>query len=274
MINISNKSILKSLFCFKKQDMQLGIIDYFNIYREFLFDDDMKIYDMIPLEYLHFLEEKELSTFSENMNFVKVNINKVYPENENISEIKDLCSYYINEFFDSSSECSDRIGIFTRYDFNTLAIHFIDEININKDVMVYILKRLGNITKFNMTDSINIRKRVGKGENYTISLFNNDTLHNDLNVIFFSIILPYIQEDRQTINKILIIGDIVHFLSSISGLIALIITFSFFCYFVPLINYINSIIYKTKNMLSIIPLSILSYQADVLILFNISNDKK
>ena len=274
MLKISNLSILKSLVCNKKQDIQLGLIDYFNVYREFLLEDNITINNLIPLEYLYLLEKRELITLGDNMNFIKVNINKVYPKNENRSEIRDLCNYYINEYFDSSIECVEKIGLITKYDFNTLTINFIEEININRAVMVYILRRIGNITTFNMSDSINIRKRAGKGELYTLSLFNNETLHSKLNIIYFSIILPYIQEDRQEINKILIIGQIEYFLSSLTGLFGLIISFLFFCYFVPLINYINSIIYKTKNMLSIIPLSILSYQTDVLILFSISNDKK
>ena len=44
-------------------------------------------------------------------------------------------------------------------------------------------------------------------------------------------------------------------------------------YFLPVINFINSIIYKTKNMLSIIPLNILSLQSGVANLLRISNEK-
>ena len=52
----------------------------------------------------------------------------------------------------------------------------------------------------------------------------------------------------------------------------LLLTTMFFFYLLPIIIYINNVIYKTKNMLSIIPLSILASQNGVSKLLNISNE--
>ena len=275
MFNISNLSIIKSLFYIKKQYIQLGVINFYNVYREFLFDENSMISDMTPLDYLIDIEKQGHSLLTGNIKFIEANINKVYAKNTNRSEIRNLCSYYKNDFFDSTVECSDKIGLISNYDFNTLLINFIDEININKNVMRYKLKHqniLGNLTNYNISDYIIILNTMGDNDIFRLDLFNNETLHGKLNIIFFSIILPYIQEDKQEISKILIIDNIEYFLLSLSCLIGLILALAFFCYFIPIINYVNSIIYKTKNMLSIIPLSILSYQNDVLILLGISNN--
>ena len=51
------------------------------------------------------------------------------------------------------------------------------------------------------------------------------------------------------------------------------VTLVYIFYFIPVIKYINNNIYKTKNMLSIIPLNVLSSQKSVLKLLNISPKK-
>ena len=51
------------------------------------------------------------------------------------------------------------------------------------------------------------------------------------------------------------------------------VTLVYIFYFIPVIKYINNNIYKTKNMLSIIPLNVLSSQKGVLKLLNISPKK-
>ena len=137
------------------------------------------------------------------------------------------------------------------------------------------------MTQYNYLDYINneLIPRNSYGEEtdntiiFRLDLFNNETLHFNLNIMFFSVILPYIQENRQKSYDILTIGKA----SSIVTLyfIVFIISFTliYLFYFLPVINYINKIIYKTKNMLSIIPLNILSSQSGVSKLLNISNEK-
>ena len=91
--------------------------------------------------------------------------------------------------------------------------------------------------------------------------------------MFFSTILPFIEFHREHVYNILNIDGRDTYLIIINVLFRALVTLVFLCYFLPVINFINSIIYKTKNMLSIIPLNILSLQSGVANLLRISNEK-
>ena len=70
------------------------------------------------------------------------------------------------------------------------------------------------MTQYNYLDYINneLIPRNSYGEEtdntiiFRLDLFNNETLHFNLNIMFFSVILPYIQENRQKSYDILTIG--------------------------------------------------------------------
>ena len=281
MIIHSRQSLIKNNICQRVLDIQITLIDCFNAYRELLFDNESMIDGLTSLEYLNKQEIEEIPTLNEKMNYIKINEKKIGKNISNISFEKSLCNYYINDLFDSSTVCEETIGLITQYDFNTLAIYFLEEIKIKKHILIYKLNHeniLGNLTKYNYTEYINNYLIPRKWENnnnniFRLNLFNNDTLHYELNEIFFSIILPYIEENRNKYFKILKFEDGKYNILSFNYLVLILLTLIFFCYIIPIINYVNKLIYKTKNMLSIIPLSILSFQSDALLLLNISNNK-
>ena len=279
LINKIRNAISVSDFCSIESNCHIQIIEFFNVYREFIFDNQT-IIDNMPIS--NFIEQLE-EYIGKTIKILNVDNDKFLSNNE-LQENKTLCSYYINDFFDSSSECEEKIGLISTYDFKTFAFNFIEEIKLSRDIVKYKLENetiLGNLTQYNYLDYINneLIPRNSYGEEtdntiiFRLDLFNNETLHFNLNIMFFSVILPYIQENRQKIYDILTIGKA----SSIVTLyfIVFIISFTliYLFYFLPVINYINKIIYKTKNMLSIIPLNILSSQSGVSKLLNISNEK-
>jgi len=278
IINTSENSIFISNIFKTLQHIHLGIIDMFNVYREFLFDNQSIINEITPFEYLSLVEKKELPKFGIDFNYLTLNLEKWL--NETDLQQDTLCGFYINDFFDSSSQCEEYIGLITKYNFIYLTNYFLEEIKINKNLVKYKLKYetiLGNLTEYNPEDYINnnLIPRADDtpkyGTLFRLDLFNNETLHFNLNIIFFSIILPFIQSKRKII--FVFINPYEVYLSSISSLFFVFVTGAMFCYFIPIINIINSIIYKTKNMLSIIPLCILSSQKSALSLFNISTNK-
>ena len=79
------------------------------------------------------------------------------------------------------------------------------------------------------------------------------------------------QENRKIDFNSFSIDKVDRFLILVNIIFLVIMSFLFFFYFIPVINYINNTIYKTKNMLSIIPLSILSTQNGVKALLNLSD---
>ena len=281
MIIESNDSIIKYNICQRILDIQISLIDCFNVYRELLYDDECIIDGLKPLEYLEKKEKEEYSKINEKILYIKLYEKKISKNISNISKEKSLCNYYINDLFDSSVMCEESIGLITKYDFNVLTKYFLEEITIKKNIIEYKLTHeniLGNLTQYNYTEYINNNMIPRKEDlNYSnifrLDLFNDDMLHYELNIIFFSIILPYIQENKDKYFDVLSFENKKFNIITINYFILAIITLIFFGYIIPVINYINKLIYKTKNMLSVISLNILSFQSDALLLLNISNNK-
>jgi hypothetical protein len=227
-------------------------------------------------------EKEEISKLNKNVRYLRLNSDKFLKNRTKITD-KSLCNYYINDVFDSSVECEEVIGLITNYDFDPLTYYFLEEIKINKNIIRYALlygkKIVGNLTEYNYSDYINnelIPKIEDDNDNVTLfrlDLFNDDIIHYKLNLMFFSIILPYIEENRKSIYNILTIGKNDNNLILVFILFLVSISLIFVFYFIPIVNHINRIIYKTKNMLSIIPLNILSSQSGVSKLLQISKEK-
>ena len=101
------------------------------------------------------------------------------------------------------------------------------------------------------------------GFRFRFDLFNEEILHNKLNTLFINIFLPYLDSYRRILLKYLVVegDDNTFIIISCVYLFSLIIIF--YIYWMPIIVYLNNIIYKTKNMLSIIPIGILANQNNI-----------
>ena len=177
----------------------------FNSYREYLFDNQSFINDMIVLEYIVQAEREELTSISESRKYIEANYLKLINNilNESLVNYNDLCAFYINNFFDSSEMCSEIIGIITKYDFFHMTFYFLEEIKIKKNIVRYKLKYekiVGNLTEYKYLDYLedeNIPKKGSNNNIFRLDLFNDEEIHFSLNLVFFSIILPYIQKNRK-----------------------------------------------------------------------------
>ena len=279
LIKSSKKSILISNLFYKVQNFQLGIIDMFNTFREFLFDNQSIINGTSPVKYMANSEKKILPSILDDIKYLSINFEEKFAINESSKMEENLCSYYTNDYFDSSIDCSDTIGLITGYNFFFLSYYFLQEIIINKNMMIYKLKHeniVGNLTDYNHTKYMNDAKIPKANDNsgndniFRLDLFNNYTIHARLNVIFYNIILPYINTGKKTTFFNLSLDSVIRILTKSNYSFIGIVTLVFFCYFIPMINFINNIIYKTKNLLSIIPLNILATQNGVSSLLNLS----
>ena len=107
-------------------------------------------------------------------------------------------------------------------------------------------------------------------------LFNNNSYHKDINILFIKSLYPYIEEDRKinrnSINNIIKNKDKKYMIYFI--FIIVVITLLFIIFWLPMIKKMNSIIYETKQILSIIPIHILSSQDNIYNLLNIEIDNK
>ena len=285
VINCSKNSIKISKFFNTFQDFQLGILDTFNAYREYLFDNESIVNGTSPNKYLSKNENNTLVLNIENIQYLSTvgeEILKSYTGFANLTEENNLCELYQNDYFDSSSICSQKIGLITSYDFYTLSYYFLEELKIYKNIVEYTLENediVGNLTEYDLNSYLNdtnIPKtwEPSSSKIFRLNLFNDYTLHNQLNIMFANIILPFIQKSRKNVFDKISFDNLTSYLIILNFCFFIIITLAFFAYFIPMIRFINNIIYKTKNMLSIIPLSILASQSGVSTLLNLTKKNK
>ena len=109
---------------------------------------------------------------------------------------------------------------------------------------------------------------------FRVYLFNNKSLHRDLNILFINLVYPSLDNERElivdSINNAIKNKEITYIIFFTSLLV--VITFSFVFYWLPMIKRMNITIYKTKKMLSIIPINILAAQENITGLLNIEID--
>ena len=144
--------------------------------------------------------------------------------------------------------------------------------NYNFDEYSKLIPIIGNNSNDNSKEGYQYLDDENDDTNNTIfrlELFNSEILHEKLNVIFFSIILPYIEKNAKPIYEDLNIDGAKSIIRILNISFYVVIILLYFIYFIPIIRFINIKIYKTKNMLSIIPLEILSSQNGVSELLNI-----
>jgi hypothetical protein len=273
-----------SNFIFKLQTFQINILEIFNNYRQYLFDDTSSSTDGKSIE--EALKEslyKTFDTIATDIDYIENYIAEYVPMNDEMSELfnKDLCSFYITDIFSSHEECLKKYENSLKYTFIIFGTYFLQEIRIAKNIVKYLLstgKILGSLKIFIPPSYMGIPNMpligIPNPGNYRFrfDLFNEEILHNYLNTIFINIVLPYLDTYRKILYKYLVIeGDNYTFIIiSCIYLFSLIILF--LVYWMPIIYYLNNIIYKTKNLLSIIPIDILANQNNIEQLIS-SNEK-
>jgi hypothetical protein len=173
----------------------------------------------------------------------------------------------------------------TTYEISVVYTTITEEIRINKNLINQLLSNnavFGNLTlygsKYWIQDRIiNDLKNANYSPSfYRLYLFNNDSFHKDLNILFINSLYPYIEEERKinndSINGIIKNKEMSYITYYVCFLV--LITLLFLILWVPMIRNMNIIIYTTKKMLSIIPIHLLASQKNIQTLLNIEIDNK
>ena len=109
---------------------------------------------------------------------------------------------------------------------------------------------------------------------YRLFLLNNKSYQKDLNILFINLIYAFFKDERtitmDSINDTIKNKEITYIVFYVVLLI--LISLSFLIYWLPMIKRMNITIYKTKKMLSIIPIHILASQENINGLLNIETD--
>ena len=280
-----NKFAQSVTYLYHLQRYHINIIELFNAFRENMFDENTIISGMKVNDYLKKKEEDFYKTNMEDINSIftlQSKISGLEIAIKNLEE-KGFCSNYIAQF-SSEEECQKYVGGkegILNFGFVFIVNEFVDDIryarNILKNFLSYPGVIVGNLTLHdNITDAkiLNEQFKLNPFSFYRLYLFNT-FLHSRLNIRFMNIIMQYIIKERDvSINSIqnnVEGGYIIYVILII--IFGAIICIIFFFYWIPLIRKLNMEIYKTKNMLTIIPVQILASLPNIRDLLNISNKR-
>jgi len=272
IFNICQKSIAYSSFFLRCNQFHSNILDLFNVYREYIFDNQSIIQEMSPFEFLTQSELLSYETITDDTRIIQTFLQENIIINDEINYLLtlDLCEYSLTGYFKTVKECKDKIGNIINYDFLIITTNFIQKIRSLKNIVKFKFEKeniKGNLTNYELdiwsTWNNDIQPDGNRNFEFKLNLFNNETLHSSVNLIFINIFIPYIDTNRKVIlNQLSIEGYqgrmIVIFITFIS-----LVILNFIFYLLPRVNYLSDFIYKTKNMLSLIPMVILTDQRNI-----------
>ena len=256
------------------QNFHNNIFELFNGYREFLFDENSIIYGVNAYEYLINKENEIYAINADDFKSIYNSVNKfTFLKNE-----IQFCDF--KNYFENKEQCESYIGGkegFINLEFDILTNDFIEEIRINRNIVYKLIKNdilSGNLTNLNDQELWNDEylDLYNKTKIFRLALFNDEKLHNNLNIIFLNIISQYINRERNiTFNNIINAlnnGNIYSIIFIALHCFLVIVLLAF--HWIPTIKTMNDEIYKTKNMLTIIPVQILASLTNIKKLLNIS----
>ena len=261
------------------------VFDLFNGFREYLFDENIIL---SGLDARNFLIKKEKEFYETNTN----DLNKMHSLQNKIKGLKEalekfkkngLCKLYFCKF-KSEEECKEYIGGgkgTINFDSSFMVNDFVEDIRYARNSLeVFIIPGIliGNLTDPEHDDPEALNKKISSDPTgytrYRLDIFNQD-LHNRINIKFINILMQYIIKERN-ITMDLIKEDREGGYAQYIILIAIyaaILIFIFGIYWIPMIRRLNIEIYKTKNMLGIIPVQILASLPNIRELLDISYKK-
>ena len=280
LFNISKNSIDYSAFILKMNNFHNNIIEVFNMYREYLFNNSTSFDAIALIEDIRTMESEIFEDISEEVkeieNFISTNI----PMDDKLTSVlnKHLCSYIITDYFNSPEECKEKYKNVINYDFTVFASNFMQNLRNVKNIARYKQETeniIGNLKTYTIDlwrnwDIKEISKKAKKETSFRLNLFNDDIIHSNFNVMIINIFIPYLDENRKEIIKRLSLKGKVQYFILNSFLIIFIIGIIYIVYLLPMIRYLNNFIYRTKNMLLFIPMSILTSQSNIKSLLNLT----
>ena len=278
------KFVDSSEYLYNLQHYHINIFELFNGFREYIFDENNILLGEKVYNYLNKKEDEFYKTNVDNLNKIFSLRNKIPGLNDDINELnkKGFCSSYIATF-KSTKDCEDFVGgkdSILNFDFSFIVNEFVEDIRYGKKSFIIFVNLncvLGNLTfpeYQNVSDIAEQMKHYPGWKVYRLAFFNQ-FLHSRITTKFMNIMMPRILEERNisinSIQKNMENGYVVYIiLIIIYGTIFLIL---FWVYWIPFIRTLNMEIYKTKNMLTIIPVQILASLPNIRELLNISNKR-
>ena len=279
---INKKFIFSSNYIFHLQNYHTNILYLYNSYREFFCDENSIIFGIPVYDFLIKKEEELYSTSTNDIDKLTTNIIFINNLKEQYIQLTQniFCNKFINDYFKNKEECLKYIGLedeLKNLGFNFLVHNFIEDIRIKRNYVKLLYDNnliVGSFIDYYYDYEITDNERFRLNNTnilFKLDLFNDNEIHAKLNIIFLHIILPYIEEERKlffnTIENNLKNGEYIYIILIICHIIF--ITLTTLIFWIPQIKKMSEEIHKTKNILSIIPLKILSSLPNIKLLLNI-----
>ena len=273
---------------FLQQEILYNVEIYhlFNSLREYFFDKSQKIENITNEQYLNFKLDNIYDSRKENL--VYINHNKYNLPKTFFLKYKNLknshpCDFKLEDiYFENEEECIYFMSNSITYGMDILISYFIEEVRFFKE-LIFVYTDFNNpINNLTLTGTEKGKKNWPNKEpelsnyikNDPINYFNMDYMKN-MNIMFANIILNFdkilnnlmadsIRDYLKTIR--------VPYLISLIGYLCLCSALFLFIW-LPFVNNLNSIIYKTKKMLSIIPKEVLMSIGNIEKLLDINKNK-
>ena len=262
------------------QNYHNNILYLYNGYREFLFDENSIIFGMQSNDYLIRQENKIYLSSTKDFNFLTIYQNN-FKDIKNEINKNGLCNFSFTDFFKNEEECQNFMGGekgIISFGFDILLNYFIEEIRMKRNYVKGLMNKgilVGNLSDLNnyyLWNDDNLNLKNNQTLIFRMNLFNKEDIHHNLNIIFINIIYQYINKERNlTLNSIstrMDNGHIIYIILIVCHCSFAIVSILF--YLIPEINKLNIEIYKTKNILSIIPVQILASLPNLKTLLKIS----
>ena len=266
-IILLNKIEIMGSYIYTMQHYHNNLLNLGNAYREFIYLNFSQMHNIPIYDYLSVAEKELYESFIVDINFMSDNcyvipgLCKIYSQIQKTPS----CEQSYEDKSNKTKKCDYYMEVATSLGFFNFISFFMEEIRIKKNY-VLLMDRYFNVEPMTFLN-------VEAFFNRTIDYFNNPEIYPDINYMIINIILPIINKERnQTSEFILgVIGSkpILFTIFLIIYFILIILLDIFFWH--PIINGIKNLIYKTKNMLTIIPVEILESQTNIKNLLGISD---
>ena len=276
--DLYKKSLKISKFSRDFSVFQYCPMKIYNAYREYLFDNISMISNFNPYEYLRNAEKVLYNSIHLSRKYANPIIGEMIKSNSSIIQLfrKNFCSFEVVEYFNITNECIKKLGYLSRLNLDKGVLYFLEELRLKKNVIKYFLDNynvVGNLTEYNKDNMIKVYNENSNNNKtiFRLELFNNETIHSNINFMYFYIFLQNVEESKFIINLYTINGKNSHFILLIIMYI-LSTSIIYIIFFIPMVKFLNKQIYKAKNILSIVPINALLYQKSNRNLFKFFND--
>ena len=272
-----NDILRNCIFMFHLQRKNNNIFELINIYREYLFDPNSIVFDLHSLIYLQIKEEEIFKTKGNDSFILESTYNLVNHYKDVYIEFnnKTLCSRRTGDYFITEEDCLNFLQGQIKYGYEIAYYTLSDLIRLGKNMVEYFINEsmdiVGNLTEFG-------RKNYDEfldNQTFRLYLFNNETIHRDLNVLFAQSLLPYITEIINITSNIIIKNvdnsDSKYYIYMIFFILLNLIIYLFV--WLPFIKNMNSVIYNAKKILGIIPIQVLTSIVNIKKILNLEKNK-